>query len=87
MGRVGNKRSGARPEVAIEVTPKERKRLEQVCRSRTAPYREVIRARALLRAAEGQGTEGRVTDCVGARSPEIEACEPRQAGRAPRGRW
>src|SRR6202022_4152891 len=52
---MGKQRRGGRPEVAIELTPKERQRLEQLSRSRTAPYREVMRARALLRAAQGQG--------------------------------
>jgi transposase len=50
---MGNEHSGGWPAVAIELTPDERTKLEGVSRQRTAPYREVLRARALLQAASG----------------------------------
>jgi len=51
---MGNEGSGGWPAVAIELTAEERKKLERVSRLRIAPYREVIRARALLLAAAGR---------------------------------
>jgi transposase len=50
---MGNEHSGGWPAVSIELTPEERTKLEGVSRQRTAPYREVLRARALLQAASG----------------------------------
>lgn len=51
---MGNEHSGGWPAVAIELTPDERTRLECISRQRTAPYQEVLRARALLSAADGE---------------------------------
>ncbi len=51
---MGSEGSGGWPAVPIELTAEERVELERVARLRTAPYREVIRARALLLAAAGQ---------------------------------
>jgi hypothetical protein len=53
---MGNERSGGWPAVPIELTAEERQELERVSRLRIAPYREVIRARALLFAAAGRRT-------------------------------
>src|SRR5262245_37767202 len=46
--------AGGRPSVKIELTAEERKVLEAGARTRTAPYREVAGARALLMAADGK---------------------------------
>jgi transposase-like protein len=51
---MGNEHSGGWPAVSIELTAEERMTLEFLSRQRTATYQEVIRARALLKAAEGQ---------------------------------
>jgi hypothetical protein len=51
---MGNENSGGWPAVSIELTAEERLTLEGLSHQRTAPYREVIRARALLRAAKGE---------------------------------
>ena len=51
---MGNERSGGWPAVPIELTAEERQELERVSRLRIAPYREVLRARALLFAAAGR---------------------------------
>jgi transposase-like protein len=51
---MGNAHSGSWPAVCIELTAEERMTLEFLSRQRTATYQEVIRARALLKAAEGQ---------------------------------
>jgi len=51
---MGNEHSGGWPAVAIELTPDERTRLQCISRQRTAPYQEVLRARALLSAADGE---------------------------------
>lgn len=51
---MGNAGSGGWPAVPIELTAEERRELDRVSRLRIAPYREVIRARALLLAAAGR---------------------------------
>jgi hypothetical protein len=49
---------GRPPSLKIELTAEERKVLQARARQRTAPYREVVRAQALLMAADGKrGTE------------------------------
>lgn len=51
---MGNAHSGRRPTTGlIELTPTEKDELERLSRLRTAAYREVVRARALLMAATG----------------------------------
>jgi len=51
---MGNERSGGWPRVPIALTVEERRELERMARLRIAPYREVIRARALLLATAGR---------------------------------
>jgi transposase-like protein len=51
---MGNEHSGGWPAVAIELTPDERTTLEAIAQQRTASYQAVVRARALLHAAEGE---------------------------------
>ena len=44
---------GRHPELPVELNPEERRVLEKLARTRTAPYCEVVRAKSLLMAASG----------------------------------
>ena len=44
---------GRHPELPVELTPDERLVLSKLSRLRTAPYCEVVRAKALIMAADG----------------------------------
>jgi hypothetical protein len=61
---MGGSMAGGRPCTKIDLTAEERKKLEAVARKRTAPYREVVRARALLMAADGVATT-RIAEVIG----------------------
>ena len=50
---MGNERSGGWPAIPIDLAAEERTELERIAHLRVAPYREVVRARALLMAAAG----------------------------------
>jgi hypothetical protein len=57
--------AGGRPGMKIELTHDERVHLQARARQRTAPHREVIRARAILMAADGKhNTEIAHLTCV-----------------------
>ena len=61
---MGNARSGRWSTVAIALTVDERAELERIAQLRVAPYREVIRARAVLLAAAG-ARNGAIGQAVG----------------------
>ncbi|MEI6254677.1 MAG: helix-turn-helix domain-containing protein, partial [Mycobacteriaceae bacterium] len=52
-----------RPVPALEVSARQREVLESVARSSSAPHREVVRARALLMAADGLANIAIAREC------------------------